>query len=152
MNVDDLKQSRFLSKKDVMPDKLVTIKGYKEMNVAREQDKPDMQCVLYFEETEKLMVLKVTNGSLIAAIIGSKEFEDWIGHKIVLFLDPTVMFGSELKGGIRVRAVRKQKASDAPESDDIPEPDPSITDDSSIVENPDFVGDNPKKPTDDVPF
>jgi len=149
MNVDDLKQSRFLSKKDVASPILVTIKGYKEMNVAREQDKPDMQCVLYFEEIEKPIVLKVTNGNLIAAIIGSKELEDWIGHKIVLFFDPTVSFGSELTGGIRVRAAKNQ-----PAPVEIPEPDPSITNKpAGYRENSDYVGDSPDAPPNDgVPF
>ncbi len=111
-NVDDLKQSRFLSKKDVAKPILLTIKSYEQMNVARERDEPDMRYVLHFQEAVKPMTLNITNGQLIAAIIGSKELDDWVGHKIVLFFDPTVSFGVELVGGIRCRAPRNQPAQD----------------------------------------
>lgn len=111
--VDDLKQSRFLSKKDVASPILVTIKGYEQMNVARDRDEPDMRYVLYFREDYKPMTLNITNGQLIAAITGSRELDDWIGHKIVLFFDPNVSFGSELVGGIRCRAPRTQPAPSA---------------------------------------
>ena len=103
-NVDDLKQSRFLSKRDVASPILVTIKGYEQTNVARQMDEPDMRYVLYFQEDYKPMTLNITNGQLIAAITGSKELDDWVGRKIVLFFDPNVSFGGELVGGIRCRA------------------------------------------------
>lgn len=102
--VDDLKQSRFLTKRDVDPPILVTIKGYEQTNVARQTDEPDMRYVLCFREDYKPMTLNITNGQLIAAITGSKELDDWVGHKIVLFFDPTVSFGGELVGGVRCRA------------------------------------------------
>jgi len=105
-NVNDLKQSRFLTKRDVDPPILVTIKGYEQRNVARERDEPDMRYVLYFQEDYKPMTLNITNGRLIAAITGSEDLDDWIGHKIVVFFDPAVDFGGELVGGIRCRAPR----------------------------------------------
>ena len=38
---------------------------------------------------------------------------DWVGHKIVLYHDPTVSFGGKLVGGIRVRMPRNAKAAPA---------------------------------------
>lgn len=106
-NVDDLKRSRFLTQHEVDPARLVTISSYEQMNVARQRAEPDMRYVLYFKELDKPMTLNKTNGQLIAAIIGSDEFDDWVGHKIVLYKDPTVDFGGELVGGIRCRAPSK---------------------------------------------
>ena len=114
-NVDDLKQSRFLSKKDVAKPILVTIKGYEQVNVARQNAEPDMRYVLHFHEDYKPMTLTPTRGSQIKIITGSKEFDDWIGHKIVLYIEEAVEYGSEAIGGIRCRAPRHQTEPDTPE-------------------------------------
>ena len=111
-NVDDLKQSRFLSKKDVVSPILVTIKSYDQMNVARQNAEPDIRYVLYFHEIDKPMTLTPTRGSQIRAITGSNpssedEFADWIGHKIVLYIEEAVEYGTETLGGIRCRAPSK---------------------------------------------
>ena len=117
-NVGDLKTSKFLTKNDVQPDKLVTISGYKQMNVAMESDSPEEKYVLTFREFEKPLVLNMTNGQLIAAIVGSEDFDDWIGKRIVLYNDKNVSFGGRLTGGIRVRAPRTKPANNVPEPDE----------------------------------
>lgn len=128
-NVNDLKSNKFITKNDVDPDMLVTIKGYEEMNVAMESQSPDMKWCLLFKELDKPLILNITNGQLIAAILGSSEFDHWIGKEIVLYNDKTVMFAGKLTGGIRVRASQGGQP------------------------NPDYVGDNPPPPIDDdVPF
>lgn len=114
-SVKDLKSSKFLTKEDVTPDKLVTITGYKQMNVALESDSPDEKYTLTFREFAKPLVLNVTNGKLIEAILGSDDFDDWIGQQIILYNDKTVMYAGELTGGIRVKTPRA-----------IPEPHPDI--------------------------
>ncbi len=113
-NVNDLKQSRFLTQKDIDRPVIVTIAGYSEVNVAKEGAEQDPRWTLVFRELEKPMVLNSTNGQIIQAIIGSGEFEDWIGHKIVLYVDPNVSFGGRLVGGIRCRAPKDQ-AKPAPQ-------------------------------------
>lgn len=105
-NVDDLKSSNYIAKSDVGKGLLLTIKGYEKKNVGK--GKQDIQFVFYFDEHEKGFILKPTNGRLIAAIVGSPDFDDWIGEKIVMFIDPTIEFGGEIKGGIRVRAPKNQ--------------------------------------------
>jgi len=128
-NVNDLKSSKFLTKHDVEPPVLVTIKSYEVMNVAMESQAPETKWVLHFKELDKPLVLNMTNGQLIAAITESGDFDHWIGKEIVLFNDKTVMFAGKLTGGIRVRA-RKGGQS-----------------------NPDYVGDNPPPTGDkDIPF
>ena len=136
-NVNDLKSSKFLTKNDVEPDKLVTIIGYKPMNVAMESDSPEEKYTLTFKEFDKPLVLNMTNGQLIATIVGSEEFDDWIGKQIVLYNDRTVMYAGRITGGIRVRAIRQN-----PPSEEKP----------IYKTNPDYVGDDPPPPDDDIPF
>lgn len=122
MNVNDLKQSNFLGQKDLKKPMLVTISGCKEINVAKEGAEKEMRWALEFHELEKPMTLNITNGKMIAKIVGSDESNDWVGHKVVLFVDPNVMYGGELVGGIRVRAPKtgtiKQEPVEEPQSTD----------------------------------
>jgi hypothetical protein len=149
MNVNDLKDSRFLTKHDVEPDVLATIKSYEKVNVAMESQAPETKWTLWFKELPKPLVLNSTNGQLIAAITGSEEAEDWIGKKVVLYNDKAVSFAGKITGGIRVRAPRVQTEPDAPEPTD-PEPDPNIT-----TNNPDYCGEGgtgEPPPDDEIPY
>lgn len=107
-NVNDLKQSKFLTKHDVDPPILVVIESYEEVNVALEGVEPQLKWALNFKGIEKPLVLNSTNGQIIADVVDSGEFDDWIGHKIILYNDPAVSFGAKITGGIRCRAPKKQ--------------------------------------------
>lgn len=126
MNIRDLKQSRFLTQRDIDRPVLVTITACKEVNVAMQGAEPDERWTLSFREFDKSMVLNSTNGQTIAAITGSEESEDWIGHQIVLYVDPTISFGGKLVGGIRVRAPKGQAK---------PVPPPATFDRSKSIES-----------------
>ena len=102
--VDDLKNSNYLTQKDVDPPVLATIDRWEKTNVAKDGAEPEMRFCLVFRELDKPMTLNVTNGQIIASIIGSPDFNDWCGHMIVLYKDPNISFGGKLVGGIRVRA------------------------------------------------
>lgn len=108
--LSDLRQSKFLTKQDVTPPVLVTISGYDQLNVALEGAEPEMKWVLHFTELEKPLCLNSTNGSIIAAITSSEDFDNWIGKKVVLYNDPSIAFRGKVTGGIRVRAPRNQPA------------------------------------------
>ena len=134
MNVNELKQSKFLTKNDVMPPILVTMRHVEPVNVAKEGCEPEMKFGLHFDELEKPLILNSTNGMIIAAVTGSQESEGWIGKKIVLFNDANISFGGKLTGGIRCRAPKNapvtttalqdaKQGAPAPapvESDDVP--------------------------------
>ena len=113
-NVNDLKNSKYLAKEDVMPDKIVTIESYTETDVSMDDKPTDMKWTLKFKEFDKPMVLNKTNGMLIKAITGSGEFDDWIGKKVVLWNDTSVMFAGEFTGGIRVRAIKTAGPTNVP--------------------------------------
>ena len=125
MHIDELKQSRFLTQKEVDPPKLVTIRSCQQLNVAMEGADPEYRYTLTFDELDKPMTLNSTNGQLIARITGSEESDGWIGKKIVLYKDPNVSFGGKLVGGIRCRASKGGQP------------------------NPDYMGDNPEPTADD---
>jgi len=145
-NVNDLKNSQFLTKEDVEPPVVVTIKGYKEQNVEMEGEPERKKWTLLFHELEKPLVLNMTNGQRIEVITGSAEFDDWIGKKITLYNDKTVSFGGKLTGGIRVYV----KPPNIPSSEAMPNPDPSKPE---YQPNPHYVGDDPPPPADDdIPY
>ncbi len=146
-SVNDLKQSKFLTRHDVGRGMLVTIRGYEQINVAKEGAGEELKYCLNFNETEKPLVLNSTNGQIIASITKSDDFDNWIGHKVVLYDEPNISFGGKLVGGIRVRAPRIPAAATAPAAPapasapkpmhSAPPPNPAL------VESPD---------PDDVPF
>ena len=107
-NVNDLKNSKFLAKEDVEPDVLVTIESYDQVDVSMDDQPEQVKYVLHLKELDKPMVLNKTNGMLIAQITGSEDFDDWLGKKVVLYNDKSVMFAGEFTGGIRVRARKDQ--------------------------------------------
>ena len=104
ININELRQSNYLQKKDVEPATLVTIKEIGQENISKEGAEPNLKWILYFHEVDKGLVLNSTNGQIIAKIAGSDESDDWENVQIVLYHDPNVSFGGKLVGGIRVRA------------------------------------------------
>jgi|SRR5215831_3116489 len=114
MHISQLKDSKFLKKEDAGKGILVTIDHIETQNVAMAGDPAEERFCLFFREDIKPMVLNNTNGQLIAKIVGSEETDDWHGHQIVLFHDPSVAFAGKIVGGIRVRAPKQQPARPAP--------------------------------------
>lgn len=101
-NINDLKDSKYLTKEDADPAITVTIAGYDYVDVSLESQPTKMKYILRFNEVGKPLVLNNTNGQRIAVITGREDFDDWIGVKITLFNDKMVSFGGKAVGGIRV--------------------------------------------------
>jgi len=110
-NVNDISESKYVAKEDVGTGKTVTIAGYKRVDVSRDCDPTSIKFILLFKpENEcKPLVLNKTNGKKIARILGSDEFDDWIGKTIVLWNNPDIEFQGETVGGVRVKAVESAK-------------------------------------------
>jgi hypothetical protein len=102
--INDLKQSRFLTKGDVGRGMLLTIKGWHEENVAMSGEAEANKYCLDFEETDKPLVLNSTKGQIIAKICGAEDFDGWVGYRIVAYHDPNVSMAGRVVGGIAVRA------------------------------------------------
>jgi hypothetical protein len=126
MHISRIKNSKYLSKEDCGPGILVTIESLAQEDLAMEGQPAEMKWVMQFAEPEsKPFVLNTTNAVLIAAALGSEETDEWIGRKIVLFSDPTVMMHGKAIGGIRARAPKNQpkQAAKSPVAD-VPSPKP----------------------------
>ncbi len=117
-----------MTRADVNPPILVTIKSIAQDNVAKESEPAEMKYCLTFTNHPKPMVLNNTNAQIIAMILKSEETDDWKGKQIVLYDDPNVSFGGKLVGGVRVRAPRiKAAAAPAPSPAPLVEPEPEPT-------------------------
>jgi hypothetical protein len=106
--LSEIKDSNYLTKEDVGPGVLLTIKDCVQEEVGREREK--LWC-LGFLETEKRMVLKSTNAALIQGFLGGDHTDQWTGKKVVLYNDKTVAMGGKPVGGIRVRAPRTAQST-----------------------------------------
>lgn len=104
--------SKFLKKEDLDGPTLATVAGVQQQDVGT-QDAPDTKWTMTFEELEKPLVLNSTNIQLAAQALGSDDTDDWIGQKLVLYVDPNVSYAGKIVGGIRIRAPKKQAQAPA---------------------------------------
>jgi hypothetical protein len=107
-HINEMMPSKYLKGTDIEEDTLVTVAGIDQMDVGTE-DKPQMKWVMMFKELEKPMVLNSTNIQLAAKICGSEDSDEWVGKRLVLYFDPSIMFKGEMKGGLRLRAAKVTK-------------------------------------------
>lgn len=109
--------SRYLTKEDVDPKKLVTIRKFA-METIEGRGKTEDKWILYFNEFEKGMVLNPTNQKLMQMALGltpDSDTNDALGKKIVIWNDPSVQdLNGELVGGIRIRKANLSPAAAAP--------------------------------------
>jgi hypothetical protein len=108
MNVDELRQSRFLTKQDVEEPLRATIDRVKKQNVAPFGEEPKNKWCVFFDDGIKPLVLNSTNGELIAKVLGSRNTDDWAGKEIEIYFEPNVSFGGKLVGGIRVCPAKEE--------------------------------------------
>ena len=107
MKIGQMMESKYIRKEDVDPPKLLTIVGFEKVNVAREDEQPEIKWVMKFRE-EKPLVMNSTNLQLAARAFGSEDTDDWLNKTIVAFNDPNVSYGGRLTGGVRLRAAKNQ--------------------------------------------
>lgn len=124
--ISEMRESKFLKQGDVGKGALMTVTGCEKHNVAMSGADPEEKWCLEFQETDKPLVLNMTNMQLCARVFGSEDTDEWIGKRIVLYTDPNVVYAGKVVGGIRVRAPKKGAVApppppvNAPDEDDIP--------------------------------
>ena len=106
MHIGEFSTSKYLKQQDIDAPKLVTIDHVKKENVARPGEDRRDRAIIYFAELEKGLVTNATNLKRAAAACGSDETNDWIGKKIVIYVDTTVEMGGEIVGGLRLRPAK----------------------------------------------
>jgi len=103
----EMMESKYLKKEDFDEDGTIcTVRGFERVNVAKEDERPEMKWVMTFEEFDKGMVLNSTNIQLAEAAMGSDNTDDWIGRRIIVYVDPNVSYQGKLMGGLRLKAHR----------------------------------------------
>lgn len=100
--LEQMLDSKYLKQHDVTPPKLVTLK-----NISKEKIGENVKWIIYFYELEKPLASGIsTNLKTMARIFGSKNANDWINKKLVIYWNPDVEFGGDMVGGIRLRAIK----------------------------------------------
>lgn len=124
--ISEMRESKFLKQGDVGVGALMTITGCEKHNVAMAGAEPEHKWCLEFQETDKPLVLNMTNMQICARVFGSEDTDEWIGKRIVLYTDPNVSYAGKVVGGIRVRAPKpgaklpEPVVDIAPDEDDLP--------------------------------
>ena len=96
--------SRFMKKEDLDGEEVFTILDFSQEEVEDEKTKETEQIgALQFEETKKMLRLNITNMNRIADLFDTYETDDWVGHQIILYPDPSVEMMGQRVGGIRVK-------------------------------------------------
>jgi hypothetical protein len=110
-NINQMIESKYLKQSDVDGEVEVTIAKIGQINVAREDEQPELKWAARFTELPKPMVLNSTNLQLLAKACGSEESDDWIGKTVTVYADPNVSFGGKLVGGLRIKLPIKKAAT-----------------------------------------
>lgn len=106
--VSEMVQSKYLKTSDVPDPVIVTIVGVKQVNMAKDDEAPELKWAIKFQEFEQPMVLNSTNIHVAEKVLGSGETDDWRGQEIILYTDPNVSFGGQVVGGLRFRGKEKE--------------------------------------------
>ena len=98
--------SRYLSVADVGNKKIRTrISKVRKEEMRTENGKMRTKFVLYLESLDKPMVVNSTNKDELVTALG-KNPRGWVGASIGIFVDPSVMYGGQKKGGLRLRVLQ----------------------------------------------
>lgn len=84
-------------------DLIATIDYVAQENVTGVGGKTEVEVVAHFSDGNKPLILNKTNMKTIQKIYKTPYIEDWKGRKIQIYYDPTVKFGREVVGGLRIR-------------------------------------------------
>lgn len=76
--------------------------------------KHENKLVMHFAGKDKALILNRTNCESLEEICGTDDYASWVGHAVVLYADPSVMFGGKRVGGLRIRAVQSAAAPPPP--------------------------------------
>lgn len=106
MKVGQMIESKYLKQSDFENDTVVTVQKIGKANIAQEDQSPEYKWLCKFEEFDKPMVLNTTNIQLLAKVCDSDDTDDWIGKKVIVYVDENVSFAGKLTGGLRIRRAK----------------------------------------------
>ena len=105
-DLDEAYGSRFLGVVDVGDKKIRSkiLRVRKEEVKDRDTGKLRKKIIVFFENIDKGLVLNVTNKNTLQDAFGKKP-ADWLNAVVGIYVDQTVTFGGQKKGGVRLRAL-----------------------------------------------
>jgi len=107
-DIDSMKTSNYLKKEDVGSGVLVTIRSMVQDNIAQDNRPEDLKWLIFFNEFEKPLVTNVTHREQIASYLNSRNSDDWLNQKVVLWNDKSVVFQGKI-GAIRIRPAQQEQ-------------------------------------------
>lgn len=106
----------FLKQEDLQGKAVKAVIGSVGLDDVKDTDsgKTEKKIVMHFVGKDKALILNRTNCESLEEICGTDDYGAWVGHAVVLFTDPSVMFGGKRVGGLRIRAVSNGAAPPPP--------------------------------------
>jgi hypothetical protein len=95
--------SQYLKKADIPEPVCWTVSDAQERSVSVPGKPPALKPVLFFNESQKGLVLNMANGDVLFDMTGTDQPEEWIGVQVELYVDPTVSYAGNPIGGVRLR-------------------------------------------------
>lgn len=92
-------------------DIIVTIDKVQREEIVGTNGKKEFEVVAHLKNGVLPFILNKTNMKTISKLYGSAYIEDWSGRSIQVYFDPTVKFGREVLGGLRIRPFVPQQQS-----------------------------------------
>jgi hypothetical protein len=131
--------SKWLKADDCDPPRVLEIKsvGYEDVGTGTDVKR---KLVIRFVECEQGFVLNITNGNMLESLLGTDDYDEWVGARIYL-VSAKVMFKDKLVDAIRVQPMPTRKSRSRSSRPTPPAP----------VTSPD-VPESADDPDDDVPF
>ncbi len=71
----------------------------------------------YFKDTEKPLIINVTNAKILCGMSGSEDVESWVGLKVTVFATRVQGKGGQQCMGIRLRPLKAQGKVESMEAD-----------------------------------
>src|SRR5678815_4556537 len=105
MTKGEVFQSKFLAKEDVPNPVVATIANVKYETI-KGKGRDEQKAVMEFAGNLKPMILNKGNWTRVEVLYGP-ESDEWLGKKIEIYVDPTVEFGGDIVGGLRLREPSK---------------------------------------------
>ena len=109
MKISEMLQSNWLRKDDLddpIGGEVLTIRKITEELVGSDQQ--SKWAVHWKERDVQPMLLNKTNLRILAAMLGD-DTDNWIGKEVEVYHDPSISYGGQLVGGLRVRPPRPPK-------------------------------------------
>lgn len=102
MKVSEMFPSKFLGKADLTRPAVGVIDYLAEEEISGDGGKESKHVIHFRGDAPKPLILNRGNADALAEYFGD-DSDGWVGKRIEVYVDPSVMFGGKRIGGIRVR-------------------------------------------------